>query len=124
MSDSITKFSKKATEDIATANNKNKSLSEQVNRDILTLRNEAKSFKEFFSDLSEKLESTANLLDNQIPIIRETASFTEELKNVAHLDDVDSMWDDINKTKENFITVKNGLQSIEANILEMHRGGE
>ena len=66
VSNSITKFSKKTTEDIATANNKNKILSDQVNRDILTLRNEAKSFKEFFSDLSEKLESTANLLDNQI----------------------------------------------------------
>lgn len=48
VSDSITKFSKKTTEDIATANNKNKTLSDQVNRDILTLRNEAKSFKEFF----------------------------------------------------------------------------
>ena len=43
-SDSIAKFSKKATEDIATANNKNKSLSDQVNGDILNLRNEAKSF--------------------------------------------------------------------------------
>ena len=57
VSDSITKFSKKTTEDIATANNKNKALSDQVNRDILTLRNEAKSFKEFFSDLSENLNS-------------------------------------------------------------------
>ena len=121
VSDSITKFSKKATEDIATANNKNKALSDQVNRDILTLRNEAKSFKEFFSDLSEKLESTANLLDNQIPVIKETASFTEQLKNVAHLDDVDSMWDDINKTKENFVTIENSLQNIEADILQMQK---
>lgn len=119
--DSITKFSKKATEDIATANNKNKVLSDQVNRDILTLRNEAKSFKEFFCDLSESVESTANLLDNQIPVIKETASFTEQLKNVAHLDDVDSMWDDINKTKENFVTVENSLQNIEADILQMQR---
>ena len=121
VSNSITKFSKKTTEDIATANNKNKILSDQVNRDILTLRNEAKSFKEFFSDLSEKLESTANLLDNQIPVIKETAFFAEQLKNVAHLDDVDSMWDDINKTKENFVTVENSLQNIEADILQMQK---
>ena len=92
MSDSITKFSKKTTEDIATANNKNKTLSDQVNRDILTLRNEAKSFKEFFSDLSEKLESTANLLDSQIPVIKEIDSFTEQLKKLTHIDDVDTMW--------------------------------
>lgn len=96
-------------------------MSDQVNRDILTLRNEAKSFKEFFSDLSEKLESTANLLDNQIPIIKETAFFMEHLKNVAHLDYVDSMWDDINKTKEKFVTIENSLQNIEADILQMQK---
>lgn len=121
VSDSITKFSKKATEDIATANNKNKALSDQVNRDIRTLRNEAKSFKEFFSDLSKKLECTANLLNNQIPVIQETSSFAEHLKNVAHIDDVDSMWDDINKAKENFNTIENSLQNIEADILKMQK---
>lgn len=121
VSDSITKFSKKATEDIATANNKNKTLSDQVNRDILTLRNEAKSFKEFFSDLSEKLESTAILLDNQIPVIKGMALFTEQLKKVAHLDDVDSMWNDVNKAKENFVTVENSLQNIEADFLQIQK---
>lgn len=110
VSNSITKFSKKTTEDIATANNKNKILSDQVNRDILTLRNEAKSFKEFFSDLSEKLESTANLLDNQIPVIKETAFFAEQLKNVAHLDDVDSMWDDLDICKKNNEKISGNIQ--------------
>lgn len=121
VSESITKFSKKATENITTANNKNKALSDQVNKDILTLRNEAKSFKEFFSDLSEKLESTAKLLDSQIPIIKETVSFSEQLKNISHLDDVDSVWDDINKAKENFVTIETSLQSIEADILQMEK---
>ena len=119
VSESITKFSKKATEDIAMANNKNKALSDQVNKDILTLHDEAKTFKEFFSELSEKLESTANLLDSQIPVIKEMTSFAEQLKNMEHLDDVDSMYEDINQTKENFVTVENSLQSIEADILQM-----
>ena len=119
VSDSITKFSKKATEDIAAANNKNKALSNQVNRDILTLRNEAKSFKEFFSDLSEKIEYTADLLNNQIPVIQETSSFAEQLKNIAHIDDVDSMWNDINEAKERFNTIENSLQNIDADILKM-----
>lgn len=119
VSESITKFSKKVTEDIATANNKNKALSDQVNKDILTLHNEAKSFKEFFSELSEKLESTANLLDSQIPVIKEMDSFAEQLKNMEHLYDVDSMCEDIDQTKENFVTVENSLQSIEADILQM-----
>lgn len=121
VSDSITKFSKKTTEDIATANNKNKALSDQVNRDILTLRNEAKSFKEFFSDLSEKLESTANLLDSQIPVIKEIDSFTKQLKKLTHIDDVDAMWDDINKAMEKFTTVENILQNIEADVLQMQK---
>ena len=121
VSDSITKLSKKTTQDIVMANNKNKTLSDQVNRDILTLRNEAKSFKEFFYALSEKLESTANLLDNKIPVINGIASFTEQLKKVVHLDDVDSMWDDINKAKENFVTVENCLQNIEEDIIQMQK---
>lgn len=121
VSDSITKFSEKATEDITTANNISKALSDQVNRDILTLRDEAKSFKEFFSDLSEKLESTANLIDDQIPVIRETASFAEHLKAAVHIDDVDSMWDDINKAKENFGIIENSLQIIETDVLEMQK---
>ena len=121
VSDSITKFSKKTTEDIATANNKNKALSDQVNRDILTLRNEAKSFKEFFSDLSEKLEFTANLLDSQIPVIKEIDSFTEQLKKLTHIDDVDAMWDDINEATEKFTTVENILQNIEADVLQMQK---
>lgn len=119
VSENITKFSKKAAEDIATTNNKNKALSDQVNKDILTLHNEVKSFKEFFSELSEKLESTANLLDSQIPVIKELASFAEQLKNIEHLDDVDSMWEDISQTRGNLVTVENSLQSIEADILQM-----
>ena len=95
VSDSITKLSKKTTEDIAIANNKNKALSDQVNRDILTLRKEAKSFKELFSDLSEKLESTSNLLDSQISVIKEIDLFTEQLKKLTHIDDVDGMWNNI-----------------------------
>lgn len=121
VSDSITKFSKKATEDIATANNKNKALSNQVNRDILTLRSEAKSFKEFFSGLSAKLECTANLLDTQIPLIQETVSFTEHLKTATHIYDIDFMWDDINKAKENFGIIENSLQNIEEDILKMQK---
>lgn len=111
VSESITKFSKKATEDIATANNKNKALSDQVNKDILTLRNEVKSFKECFSELSEKLESTANLLDSQIPIIKEMVSFAEQLKNMEHLDDVDSMWDDIGICKKNIEKINGNIRT-------------
>ena len=86
VSDRITNFSKKTMEDIDSVNNKNKALSDQVNRDIITLRNEAKSFKEFFADLSKKIDYTADLLDNQIPVIQETAAFSEQLK--IKVDDV------------------------------------
>lgn len=119
VSDSVTKLSKKTTEDIVYANNQNKILSDQVNRDILTLRNEAKSFKEFFSDLSKKIEYTADLLDKQIPVIQETSVFAEKLKNITHLDDVDSMWNDINETKESFNIIEKRLQNIDEDILKM-----
>ena len=72
---------KKTTEDIATANNKNKALSDQVNRDILTLRNEAKSFKEFFSDLSvdkftTKIKSATQAWKDMVSTILSTKTST------------------------------------------------
>lgn len=121
VSNSITKFSKKTTEEIAMVNNKNKALSEQVNQDILTLHNKAKSFKEFFSDLSEKIEWTVDLLNKQIPVIQETSSFSEQLKNIAHIIDVDFMWNDINEAKESFNTIENSLQNIDSDILKMQK---
>ena len=62
-----------------------------------------------------------SLLDNQIPVIQETASFIEHLKTVAHIDDVDSMWDDINKAEENFGIIENSLQNMEVDILKMQK---
>lgn len=121
VSNSITMFSKKTTEDIATANNKSKVLSEQVNRDILTLRNEAKSFKEFFSDLSKKIDCTADVLNNQILIIQEISSFVERLKNVTHIDDVDFMWNNINEAKESLNVIENSLHDIDTDILKMQK---
>lgn len=121
LSDSITKFSEKATEDIVAANNKNKTLSDQANREILTLRDEAQSFKEFVFDLSKKFECTADLLNKQIPVIQETSSFAKQFKNITHIDDVDSMWAYINEAKENFNTIKNSFQNIDKNILKMQK---
>lgn len=121
MSDSITMFSKKATEDIATANDKSKALSEQVNRDILTLRNEAKSFKEFFSVLSEKIDCTADVLNNQILIIQEISSFVEHLKNITHIGNIDSMWNDINEANESLNAIENSLYDIDTDILKLQK---
>lgn len=109
---SVAKLSKKTAEDIAYANNINKTLAEQVNQDICTFRNETNSFKERFSDLSEMIGYTADLLDNQIPIIKETSDFAERLKILNHLDDVDSMWDYVNEVDEDLNAVKINLQNI------------
>ena len=69
--------------------------------------------------MSKKLEYTADLLDNQIPVIQETSAFAEQLKNVTHLEDIDSMWNDINEAKENFNTIEKSLKNIDADILTM-----
>lgn len=106
VSDSIRKFSKKTTEDIATANNKNKILLEQINRDIFTLNTETKSFKKFLSDLSEKVGYTTDLLNDQILIIQEIFSFVEQLKNISHLNDIDRMWENIEENTSQLIEYK------------------
>lgn len=121
VSDSITKFSKKTTEDIAAANDRSKALSDLVFKEIVTLRDEAKSFKDYFSDLSEKVESTANLLDNQIPVIQEVVSFVEWIKNLSHIDDIDSMWNDISEAREKLNVINNSLQNIDADIQNMQK---
>lgn len=116
MTDSVTELSEKTAKDIESANNKNKALSEQVNKDIRVLRDEAKTFKESLFSTSEKLENTSNLLDNQIPVIQETAFYTDHLKSIDHIEDIDPMWGDINTFKDNFNNVYNSLQNIETKI--------
>lgn len=71
--------------------------------------------------MSEKIEYTADLLNNQIPVIKETSAFAKQLKNITHLDSVDSMWNDINEAKENFGTIEKILQNIDADILKMQK---
>lgn len=61
------------------------------------------------------------MLDSQIPVIKEIDSFTEQLKKLTHIDDVDAMWDDINMATEKFTTVENILQNIEADVLQMQK---
>ena len=109
------------TEDISKANSKSKALAERVNQDILTLRNEAKSFRENFSGLSEKLDTTAKLLDKQIPVILEIFSYTEHLKDIKHIDDLDAMWNDVHKLEESVNIIQNKLQGIDSHILKMQK---
>lgn len=71
--------------------------------------------------MSEEIETTANLLDDQIPVIEEAASFTEQLKSVSHLNDVDFMWDDMEKTKKNLAIAENRLQNIAEGILKIQK---
>lgn len=112
VSDSITVLSKKTTNDIETANSKNKDLLAQVNKEILALQKEAKTYMEFFSDLSEKIDSTANRLDEQIAII-------EKMNSIAHLNDVDSIWEDVTKAKESISNIENELQTVNDTIHQM-----
>lgn len=121
VSENITQFSKKTTEDISKANSKSKALADQVNQDILTLRDEAKSFRENFSGLSEKLDSTTELLDKQIPVIREIFSYTEHLKDIKHIDDLDVMWDDVHKVEESVNIIQSKLEGIDSDILKMQK---
>lgn len=114
VSDSITKISEKIAEDIAAANDKNEALLDQVNQEISNLGDEIESLKEFTSGISEKLEATVVLLDNQIPVIQETASYVEHLKTIAHINDVDSMWEDLDICKTNIGTQRSELDNLAA----------
>lgn len=114
VSDSITKISEKIAEDIAAANDKNEALLDQVNQEISNLCDEIESLKECASGISEKLEATVALLDNQIPVIQETASYVEHLKTIAHINDVDSMWEDLDICKTKMETHRSELDNLAA----------
>lgn len=119
VSDSITALSAKTTNDIATANSKNKNLLEQVNKEIITLQKEAKKYMDFFSDLSEKLDVTANRLDEQIIIIEQISDFVSQANSISHLYDVDSIWEDVSNAKESIGGIDNELQTVNDNINQM-----
>lgn len=114
VSDSITKISEKIAEDIAAANDKNEALLDQVNQEISKLCDVIESLKEFTYGISVKLEATVVLLDNQIPVIQETASYVEHLKTIAHINDVDSMWEDLDICKTNIETHRSELDNFAA----------
>lgn len=111
VSDSITALSKKTTNDMVNANSENKALVEQVNKEIFVLQEEVKTYMEFFSELSEKIDSTANRLDEQIPIIEKNSNFVSQVNSIAHLNDVDSIWKDVTKAKKSISNIENELQT-------------
>lgn len=119
VSDSITTLSKTTTNDIANANSKNKALVEKVNKDIFAIRKEADSFKNFFSDLSEKIEDTAKRLDEQIPNIHDVLEFVNQMGDITHLNDIDSMWVDVSDEKKSISSIKNELCNVNDGILQM-----
>lgn len=121
VSDSITALSKKTTSDIETANSKNKDLLDQINKEIIALQKEAKTYMDFFSGLSEKIDSTANLLYEQMHIIQDISDFVVQMKEISHLNDVDSIWDDVNKTMADISNLENGLQKVNADIQNMEK---
>ncbi|MEG2254090.1 MAG: hypothetical protein RSC33_02040 [Vagococcus sp.] len=111
VSDSITALSKKTTNDMVNANSENKALVEQVNKEIFVLQEEVKTYMEFFSELSEKIDSTANRLDEQIAIIEKNSNFVSQVNSIAHLNDVDSIWKDVTKAKKSISNIENELQT-------------
>lgn len=88
VSDSITKFSKKVTEDIAMAHNKNKALSDQLNRDILKMQKH----------------------------LEEIDSFVAVLNGYTHLQDIDNMWDDLDICKTNIERINGNIQAQQSEL--------
>lgn len=119
VSDSIAALAKKTKSDIETTNSKNKELLDQVNKEIIVLQKEAKTYMDFFSDLSEKVDSAANLLDEQIPIIQDVVDFVGQMRELSHLNNVDSIWEDVHKTIADINKLENELQTVNADIQEM-----
>lgn len=121
VSDSITALSKKTTNDITAANLKNKTLLEQVNKDISALRREANTYINLFSDLTEKIEDTAKRLDEQIPVIQDVWKFVNQIKDIAHLNDVDSMWDNLSNIKTEINDIYEDINKSNG-VIEKHQG--
>ena len=116
ISDSITKLSNKTTSEISATNSQNKIMIEQVNQNINLINNNAKLLKDALSKLATKVDYTAELLEGQILIIQDTSYFVNQMRNIEHLNEVDLMWDDINEGKENFNSIKKGLENIDDDI--------
>ena len=106
VADSITMFAKKVAEDIATANNENKVISEQINKvkenfdsienslqsmkaDILKTQ---KHFEEIVAVLFKKLSDAEEYALNSRNLITELEAFRAEASALNHLMEVDEIW--------------------------------
>lgn len=96
---------------------------DKVWNDCKTIQNEIKVVSDSIVKFSEKttkdIVTVTNKTKDLIPVIQEMDFFISHLKIITHIDDVDSMWEDINKVKENFVIADNSLRNIKSDILKI-----
>ncbi len=83
-----------------------------------------KSFKNSSLIYLRKWRIRQNCLTIKIPVIQRDIFFrrTDAKKNIAHIDDIDLMWDDISENpKESLDAISSRLQNIDTDILNMQK---
>ena len=117
VSDSITLLSKRTIEDIAKVDSKNKTLSDQVNKDILTLRDEGKSFENSLENIKAdilKMQKHLDELDFLVALVNES----------AHLQDIDNMWADLDICKVDIERISQNTQEYQNRVHRVEQEGK
>lgn len=117
VSDSITLLSKRTIEDIAKVDSKNKTLSDQVNKDILTLRDEGKSFENSLENIKAdilKMQKHLDEIDFLVALVNES----------AHLQDIDNMWADLDICKVDIERISQNTQEYQNRVHRVEQEGK
>lgn len=110
VSDSITKLSKKVSEDVAQVDNRNKLLLEQVN-----------AVKENFNTIENSLQNIEKEIRNMQEHAEEIDSFVAALKAYEHLQDIDDMWTDLMKHSESIAVLSKDFTDAEEYAAESRK---
>lgn len=77
-----------------------------------------KNLKETISVAKEQTSDLLNLVNQQIEKLETVTAFTNELKKIAHLQDIDEMYDSLENTVNSLISVNEELDSMKDTVTE------
>lgn len=124
LSKSTNDISEKLKKELAAVKQENASSLNTVKREISNILNQTESFNENISNLSKKIDDSVLMMNEQIENIQETTIFVESLKSTAHIQNVDSMWADIEKCKIDADVMNNSISEHQIKLGKLFLIGE
>ena len=83
-------------------------------RNIDDLWNDSQYLKKEILSVTDKIDNIIVSLENQLHLLDTFTQFKEKIEGYEHLGDVDNLWDDFIKTREDISLINNDIKNINA----------